>query len=340
MTNFCTLFNSAYLTRGLAMYYSLEKHCADFQLYIIAFDQKCYDTLIHLELSKATIVSLKQFEDASLLEIKPTRTATEYCWTCTPASIDFCLKRYGLDACTYIDADLLFFSDPSVLLDEMGEDSVLITEHRYTPEYDQTSLSGKYCVQFVCIKNDSRGQRVLQWWRKACIEWCYNRAEDNKFGDQKYLDDWCERFDGVHELQHLGGGVAPWNMQQYHFVRQGNRLMGSQNSTGKTFEVVFFHFHCFRCFKTNVFIPAGPYQLNDNLLTLIYGTYIRCLQNISQLLKENSQLESGPYQEALAVKKVFYSPRRIFLLYMQGNFRNYYHQSYFTKRRYGLSDQS
>ncbi|TDE14841.1 glycosyl transferase [Dyadobacter psychrotolerans] len=340
MINFCTLFNSTYLTRGLAMYDSLEKKCADFHLYIIAFDQCCYDTLSDLQLKRATVISLDAFEDKELLAVKPTRTPTEYCWTCTPASLDYCIKRFDLESCTYIDADLLFFSDPEVLIEEMADSSVLITEHRYTPQYDQTELSGKYCVQFVCIKNDSRGQKVLQWWKQACLDWCYNRAEDNKFGDQKYLDDWCTRFEGVHELQHLGGGVAPWNMQQYRFEKHSGHLIGTQISTGINFDVVFFHFHNFRCFKTNVFIPAGPYQLNENLLTLIYGSYINSLQKINSLLRQKSPIQIGVYQEALTVKKVFYSPKRVFLLYMKGSFRNYYHQSYFAKRQYGLSNQS
>lgn len=340
MINFCTLFNSTYLTRGLAMYYSLEKHCADFHLYVVAFDQRCYETLTGLKLTKATIISLEEFEDSALLNVKQTRTATEYCWTCTPASIAYCIGRYDLPSCTYIDADLLFFSDPAVLMEEMGEKSVMITEHRYTPEYDQTTVSGKYCVQFVFVKNDKRGITVLNWWKNACLEWCYNRVEDNKFGDQKYLDDWCERFEGVHELQHLGGGVAPWNMQQYQFRHMDSRLVGTETATGRTFDVVFFHFHSFRYYKTNVFKPAGPYQLNENLLTLIYGSYVSSLEQIHSVLQRNGHLPAGPCHEALPVKKVYFSPLRIYLLYMQGNFRNYYHQSYFKKRRYGLSDQS
>ena len=81
--NFCTLFDSNYLTRGLALYYSLEKHCADFHLYIFAFDKKCYQVLKKINLSKATIISLTEFEDVELLKVKPSRSKAEYCLTST-----------------------------------------------------------------------------------------------------------------------------------------------------------------------------------------------------------------------------------------------------------------
>ena len=336
MINFCTLFNSTYLTRGLAMYLSLEKYCPDFHLYVIAFDDGCYDTIRALQLKNATVISLHEFENDEMLKVRQTRTATEYCWTCTPISVDYCLNRFGLDSCTYIDADLLFFSNPAVLLDEMKTDSVLITEHRYTQEYDQTKVSGKYCVQFVSFKNDIRGQKVLQWWKQACLDWCYNRVEDGRFGDQKYLDEWCERFEGVHELEHLGGGVAPWNMQQYHFSRYNGSMVGQEITTGRKFNLVFFHFHGFRYCKYNVFMPAGPYQLNENLLALIYGPYIDSLHQSRKLLQQNNQ--PSPGHELLPVKKVFRSPMRIYQLYMKGHFRNYYHHSYFAGRNDESSD--
>ena len=106
MLNFCTLFDSGYLLRGLAMYQSLAKYCKDFHLYIFAFDDKAYQILKKLCLPKTTIISLKEFEDKKLLSVKPTRTKVEYFWTCTPSVILYAIKRFNLKICTYLDADL------------------------------------------------------------------------------------------------------------------------------------------------------------------------------------------------------------------------------------------
>lgn len=273
--NFCTLFNSSYLSRGLAMYESLLKHCTDFHLYIFAFDDKTRDYLSSQNLKHITVISLKEFEDAELLRVKPTRTAGEYCWTCTSSTILYSINTFHLDHCTYIDADLLFYSNPIVLINEMGSKSVLITSHRYTKDYDQSIESGKYCVQFVMFKNNEQGMKVLNWWRNACIEWCYNRIEDGKFGDQKYLDDWTTRFEGVHELEHLGGGVAPWNVQQYTFTKSNGNYIGTEIISGKKFELVFFHFHGVKFYQNDIVSLTGQlYSISNEIQNLLYKPYV------------------------------------------------------------------
>lgn len=262
MLNFCTLFDSVYLSRGVAMYESLKSQCVDFHLYIYAFDDVCYDFFCRNKLDYITVVSLDDFEDEELLSVKKSRSRGEYCWTCTPSIIKYTLEHYRLKDCTYLDADLYFFASPQVLLEEVGMNSVLITEHRYTKKYDQTNTSGKYCVQFVFFKNDERGRKVLEWWRNACLEWCYDRQEDGRFGDQKYLDDWMTRFEGVCELQYLGGGVAPWNMQQYTFIKKKSKVYGVENISEKRFEVVFFHFHSLAFFSPYFFSFVRGYDKN------------------------------------------------------------------------------
>lgn len=274
MYNFCTLFDSFYLVRGLTMYRSLEKVCSDFHLYIFAFDNKSFDLLTNLKLEKATVISLREFEDKKLLDVKPTRTKAEYCWTCTPSTILFCIEKFGLENCTYIDADLYFYEDPKVLFDEMGSKSILLTEHRYPPKFNRTNTSGIYCVQFITFRNDENGMTALRWWRDACIEWCYNRYENGKFGDQKYLDDWTSRFKGVHVLQHLGGGLAPWNVEQYKFLQtKNNHLSFLDRSSSKQFEAVFYHFHYVRFFK-NDRVDLGWRHPTMPVVINVYAPYI------------------------------------------------------------------
>jgi hypothetical protein len=258
------------------MYESLARTCPDFHLYVFAFDDACLNALKNLEFPNMTVVSLAEFEDDELLRVKPGRTAAEYCWTCTSSVILFVLERFGVDQCTYLDADLFFFNSPETLLREMGDNSILITEHRYTPRYDKSKQSGTYCVQFISFKNDKRGLSALIWWRERCIEWCYARLEDGKFGDQLYLEDWLVRFEGVHVLKHPGGGLAAWNIQQYRIKTTGDMLRGTEIKTGEEFPVIFYHFHYVRFYK-NGLLELGRRVLTPEILDLIYRPYIKIL---------------------------------------------------------------
>ncbi|PMD88242.1 glycosyl transferase, partial [Siphonobacter sp. BAB-5405] len=189
-----------------------------------------------------------------------------------------------LEACTYLDADLLFFSDPGVLIGEMGKASVLITEHRYSSEYDQSAFCGIYCVQFMTFKRTPAGLRVLGWWEKACLEWCYCRFEDGKFGDQKYLDDWTTRFEGVHVLKHLGGGIAPWNSTQYNYF-ESNKQVWLQDSSILS-PLVFYHFHDFRYCQYETFrLTNEDYRLKKGVIALVYKPYLRALQTAAQRIE-------------------------------------------------------
>lgn len=247
-------------------------------MYIFAFDDRCYRVLQSLTLKHATIIPLKDLEDAALLSVKPTRTRAEYCWTSTSSTILYVLEHFPVDRCTYLDADMLFFADPDVLFKEMGERSVLITEHRYSPQYNKESLSGKYCVQFVSFRNDLQGLTVLRWWRERCLEWCYARFEDGKFGDQKYLDDWTTRFTGVHELQHLGGGMAAWNVQQYDVYHKNGTLTGRERTSGLEFPVIFYHYHYLR-FLSGDRVELGRRVLSSAAVDLLYVPYLQALFN-------------------------------------------------------------
>jgi hypothetical protein len=287
MQNFCTLFNTAYLSRGLVLYKSLLRHSPSFHLYVFAFDQGVLDYFRQEKLDHLTVISLLEFEDNELLSVKPTRSPTEYCWTCTPSTIRYCIQKFSLPGCTYLDADMCFYADPRVLTDEMKDRSVQITAHRYSPPYDQSASSGKYCVQFATFMNNPQGMEVLQSWRDDCLTWCYARVEEGRFGDQKYLDSWTTRFGSVNELENLGGGIAPWNVQQYIFsIREGN-LKGLETKSGKTFSAVFFHFHGLKFFSNSLVSYTDTlYEVPDEVKVLFYKPYVSELLKAGREIKE------------------------------------------------------
>ena len=278
MTYFCTLFDSAYLSRGVAMLRSLHANLEQSVCYVFAFDETTERVLSQLALPGVRIVGMKAFENADLLTVKPTRSRAEYCWTSTPWTIQYVLDTTDADACTYIDADLYFYRDPGVLLEEAAGTSVLITEHRYTPQYDMSALSGTYCVQFIRFGADPNGREALTWWRDRCIEWCYDREEDGKFGDQKYLDDWTTRFRGVHVLGHHGGGVAPWNVQQYAIDSSPEGLLIERRATKEIFPLVFYHFHYFRMYDDGT-VDLGNYDIPEKIRSTLYAPYLKALES-------------------------------------------------------------
>jgi hypothetical protein len=205
----------------------------------------------------------------------------------------------------------MFFSNPESIFEEMGNHSVLITPHRYTPKYDTSATSGIYCVQFVTFKRDKYGLEVLDWWTERCLEWCYQRVEDGKFGDQKYLDEWPERFKGVFILNNIGAGVAPWNIQQYKISSMGDLVKANDK------DIVFFHYHHFKCY-TNGEYDLGPYNISVEGIELIYRPYIKAFALVrEQVSKVEKDFNCGIIEK--------YNDWTYLFRYLNRRIRGFYH---------------
>jgi len=272
------------------MYESLQEHSDNFHLFIFAFDNISCRILKSLSLQNVTIVSLQEFETPELLAVKNERSKGEYCWTCTPSTISYVLNKLQLPNCTYLDADLIFYSDPAVLIDEMvgNNKNVLITEHRFSQvaKLYELNRAGRFCVQFVTFTNDSDSLEILEKWRLQCIDWCYARYEDGKFGDQKYLDEWPLNYKNIHILNNIGGGVAPWNLQQYYFDENEGSIEGKVRKSGVKFRLVFFHFQYVRFIETGL-IDIGWYCISKKVKNLFYLPYLRNIIEIENSIMKN-----------------------------------------------------
>ena len=273
MEHFVTLFNNFFLPQGLALHMSMERHINKYTLWILCIDIKTYDILSELKLNNVKLLQLEKFENEKLLQVKTKRTLGEYCWTLTPFAPKFVFESdVDVERVTYLDADLWFRKQPLELLDELNKSGkyVLITDHAYAPEYDQSKTSGQYCVQFMTFTKQG-GEIVRKWWEERCLEWCYNRYEEGKFGDQMYLDDWPIRFkDSVHVLKNKELTLAPWNATRFPY---GNS--------------VFFHFHGLRLINSKK-VYIGQYQLPKQLINNVYLPYLEDITKALKLLESNN----------------------------------------------------
>jgi hypothetical protein len=274
--HFVTLFDSHYLPLGLCLHRSLEEQGQPFHLWVVAMDDACAAALEKIDLPAMTVIPLREVENQALRSVKAQRSVGEYCWTLTPFLPSHVFERAPyLTRVTYLDADLFFFESPQVLLEEFGQSGkhVLITDHAFAPEHAEYMKYGRFCVQFITFCNTVQARRVLKWWQDRCIEWCYAREENGKFGDQKYLDEWPRRFaEEVHILSQTDRTVAPWNVA--HLSR-----------TLKQVRPVFYHFHSLRIVSGSHVVLHFMYYIGRRN-RWIYDKYLRTMRAMVARMRE------------------------------------------------------
>jgi len=283
MYYFCTYFDKNYLPRGLALYHSLREHCHESTLWVLCMDHTSFEILEKLDLPGLCPISLEEFElnDEQLLGTKQNRSTIEYYFTCTP-SLPLYILNHWLDVglITYLDADLFFFDSPLPIFDEIGNKSIAIIGHRFSPHLRDLESYGIYNVGWLSFRRDSNAFDCLKWWRQQCIAWCYDREENGQFADQKYLDDWPNRFSEVVVLKHKGANLAPWNIGNYKMRSLHlNAVMVDEQP------LIFFHFHGLKKISDWFYNPSwGEYDINPSkvLRKKIYAPYLQSLSDANR----------------------------------------------------------
>lgn len=282
---FCTLFDSGYLLKGLAMMRSLAEHCPNTHIYVLCMDAQVQQVLEQLNLPYLTCISLAEVETEDLLKAKANRGVAEYCWTLSAGFTWHVMSCYPeIDMLTYVDADLLFYSSVQPLFDEIGDSSIAIIEHRFTERLKDREVNGRFCVEWVGFRRDEQGMACLSRWRDQCIEWCYYRLEDGKMGDQKYLDEWPSRYSACHILMHPGAGIAPWNYAQYKFGRDAD---GGITVNGAA--LIFYHFHQFQLLDSGGFDRLSTFYTSecaepDAIYQAYEITLAKCLADVRAIV--------------------------------------------------------
>ncbi len=249
---FCTYFDHNYLPYGMTLFSSLCDSGMDFELFVLCLSRECYDRLAGVD-SRLIPIALDVLEkwDSELKATQSNRSRTEYIFTISPCLPLFIFARFPhIDLLTYLDSDLYFFNSPEVLYQELGSKSLYIIEHRFMEEFKvRAGQNGRFNMAFQIYRNDASGIKCLQKWRIECLDWCYDRVENGKYADQKYLDSWPEDFPGkVVVSQNNGANLAPWNLDNYEISFKNDKFFVD----GKP--LVFVHYQGFKILSKHIFV--------------------------------------------------------------------------------------
>lgn len=279
MMTFCTLFDSNYISKGIALYLSIAKYTDNFVLFVMAMDRKCEAQLKSIAFSNMIVECIDDNMFPELEWAKKNRSRAEFCWTCGSVVTHLFFEKYQLQEITYLDSDLMFFNSPSIIDQELKRKNASVG---LSPHFIHNTLFGIYCVQYVYFKRDENGVACLNWWKDECLKWCYSQLEDGKYGDQKYLDYMHRLFNGVVDIENRGVGIANWNMEQYKYNFIEKTLMHNN----KIWPIVFFHYNGLNvnvkdgclCFVHSKFftkdVVDGFIRSYADLLTLAFQKYL------------------------------------------------------------------
>lgn len=315
--NYCTLFDSNYLDKGLTMIDSLLKEDRNASIYVLCMDDLCLkilkeemnDHFVH-------IIPISDFLDDELSNVKESRTRGEFCWTCTAKLIKYCITFYNCQECSYVDSDLYFYSTPEVIISEMKKNNCTVqtTSHRFLPNKNGRILeekNGKNCVQFITFTNEKRSLDLLDTWIKQCIHYCsfYNG------GDQKYTEEW-NNLDYVLVSKNGGAGLAPWNIDRFVAIDLKNFKVYDRFDK-KEYYIVFYHFqHVVYHDRYSVDISRilEKRKTDCDLATFLYTDYVNKIEEKKQLLESKYGIcpmvnvaVSDSSANRISLKKVFSS---------------------------------
>jgi hypothetical protein len=237
---YCTYFDHNYLSRGLALYHSLQRHAPGSRLWVLCLNDECYRTLAALGLPNLIARPLADFEaaDPEVAATRANRSTIEYYFTCSPAWMLFVLRNEPeAEWVTYLDGDLFFFDSPDAIYEELQDAAVAIVPHRYAAGIGRLRKFGTYNVGWVGARNDPDGIAVIGWWRQKCIEWCHDYVDGDRFADQGYLDSFSSQSPRIRVIENIGANLAPWNIANYGIDFRGGKVWVDANRP-----LIFFHF--------------------------------------------------------------------------------------------------
>ncbi len=280
--SFITYFTKEFLVQGTVAIESFIKYHHYSSGFIICLDKTSVDYLRKKKYSKKIkIYELKELTSIHRMFKKflLTRTFAESIISIKPILINEFIKQIPAnDSMVYFDADMFFFDSLSRVKSVIKNSELVLSEHLF-PKYMEGSQNyGIYNGGFVIFKNSKKSIAVLQRWKKLCIEWCELSLYEDKFADQKYLEQFIF-FDGVKVIKDPGINNGQYYFREHHKMRYSksqNKFLIDNSS------LICFHFHGIKVHKNLISTGFNRYGLIRKPLTILFRIYLPYIRSIKR----------------------------------------------------------
>jgi hypothetical protein len=202
----------------------------------------------------------------------------------------------------YFDADIFFFSPLNRIKSVIQDSELVLSRHLFPKSRESSKIFGVYNGGLIIFRNSKISISLLKEWKNLCIEWCELKVYQDKFADQKYLEQFAF-LDGVHTLSDPGV-----NNGQYYFLETRKVNFSSKKSLIfiDDFSVICFHFHGIRVHKNFIatgFNRYGPIKNRLKIFLKLYWPYVRLLK--LEIIKFRSVTSKDPAVVTMPMDKVF-----------------------------------
>jgi len=273
----------------MVLYNSLIRYDKDFKLFIICLDDKMVQFLDNLQYSNLVSIDVRIIEEAykELLEVKQVRSKREYAWTLKPSVILYIFENFDYaDHVLWLDSDMQFLCSPEPLYDEWSGLSILLSEQYYTGAYEYlVSGYGKFQAGLIGFKRNENGLESLRWWQERCMEWCSDKADNGRWADQKYLDEFPQKFKDVGVVNNSGINLTPFTIYRLN-TEQGKVVMKKPDGLYiDDVQIILYHYYGFRFYDHNEYDLSCYWMVFDEeTIKLLYVPYImECQEAIREI---------------------------------------------------------
>ncbi len=285
MRHYTTCCDRVYLGRLKVLVASMRRHCGGFALHVLAFDDVVRDWAWTQAMgSVVTCAELVKRHPELALDRLPTprgRIDEKLCTWRWFHTLDV-LRAHG--PVTQLDSDLMFFSSPEIVFDEIGGARFAVNPHALSRQADQlpgvtVETHGKFGL-FNGGWSYWADAEPLAEMAEYVRQWCHPGFRTHPmggretYGDQGYLELVQEKYRG-YVIRHPGASPGPWNLNQRELWVDGvdKQIMFD------VYPLVSFHYQGFRWAKRT----HDAYGTNDHHDRILYVPYRKALTAVGDL---------------------------------------------------------